>query len=245
MTNRRVSKIIFTSIAIIYSSLIYAQTDITTTELCHPAVDTHLPQYIVGYGSLIQTQSKNKTYHGTSSNLPVMVYGYQRGWFTKGNSLGFSTTFLGVIRDQKSKFNGVIFKLPANGLLYYDKRERIYCREAVASSNIEMLNHQAIPNGQFWIYVTPPARLATPSATYPIVQSYVDTFLSGCFATQEQYHLQNFASDCVDTTRHWSSAWVNDRVCPRRPLEYQPAATQIDELLVAKMPEIFRKIRIE
>jgi hypothetical protein len=74
-----------------------------------------------------------------------------------------------------------------------------------------MLNHQPVPHGQFWIYVTPASMLAAPSRNYPILQSYVDIFLSGCLAVQKQYGLKNFATHCIDTTHNWSSHWINDQ----------------------------------
>ena len=77
---------------------------------CHPFVNPHSQQYIIGYGSLIETTSKNATDPHSGINKPVWVDHYQRGWFSKGLSDGFSTTYLGVIKSKHARFNGTIFK---------------------------------------------------------------------------------------------------------------------------------------
>lgn len=213
---------------------------------CHPEINSSLPQYVIGYGSLIQTQSKNQTYLNTGENIPVIVYGFKRGWFTKGSPIGFSTTFLGVLEDSVSHFNGVIFRIPyQKGLVMFDRREVFYCRQSVSPNNIAMLGTKKLPPGQYWIYVTKPESIALPSARYPLVQSYVDTFLSGCLEVETKRHVAHFANDCIDTTQNWSAFWVNDRIFPRRPYVYQPDAKDIDKLLNEKLPDLFSKITIE
>ena len=62
------------------------------------------------------------------------------------------------------------------------------------------------------------------------MQSYVDIFLNGCFQIQEEFKLESFAKDCVETTKEWSEHWVNDRIHPRRPFAIANAM-KIDQLL--------------
>ena len=47
-------------------------------EDCHPEVDPSKPQYVVGYGSLMETASKRMTEPDAGTNLPVSVTGFQR-----------------------------------------------------------------------------------------------------------------------------------------------------------------------
>lgn len=235
----KLSQIITALLLLIYTDLALSNTN------CHPTVNPNTPQYIVGYGSLIQNESKKKTYLNVGPSIPVIVDGYQRGWIQKGMPIGSSATFLGVVRNKSSQFNGVIFNLPPSAIFLYDKREMHYCREEVLPKQLKMLNQQTIPKGQFWIYVSTPEKTAAPSARYPITQSYVDVFLSGCLEVERTYQLKNFAKNCVNTTHHWSPIWVNDRIYPRRPFVYQPDAIQIDQLLSEKMPKIFKQISIE
>lgn len=213
---------------------------------CHPLVNSHSQQYIIAYGSLIETTSKNSTDPHSGENKPVWIAHYQRGWFSKGLSDGFSTTYLGVIKSKHARFNGTIFNLPsANAFKKYDAREKYYCRVLVAPDDIHLLTGKKLPQGQFWIYELKPELLAPPSARYPIVESYVDIFLAGCLEIEEKYHLRNFAAACVNTTSDWSINWVNDRIYPRRPSMYQPRATAIDKLLQQQIPQFFQQIKLE
>ncbi|MDQ8039858.1 MAG: hypothetical protein AAGB33_00135, partial [Cellulomonas sp.] len=183
---------------------------------CHPKPNFVKTQYIIAYGSLMQQKSKNSTDSSSGKNKPVEVYGYQRGWFAKGVSTGFSTTYLGIIKNRNAHFNSTIFPLAtADSLKNYDKREKYYCRVAVPKKDIHPLDCSQLPNGEFWIYELKPSYYAEPSAKYPIVESYVDIFLSGCLEIQDKFNLNNFAAECIATTNNWSSHWVNDRIYPR------------------------------
>lgn len=184
----------------------YAQ---ALSNICHPKIDPKFSQYIIGYGSLIQEESKNQTSYNTSENIPVRVYGYQRGWFMKGSGI----TYLGIKKDKHTFFNGVIFKLSTTTAIYnYDQREKNYCRVSVSPHYIDMLNHRSIPRGQFWVYIPEQTSFAMPTSVNPIKQSYADIFLSGCFEIQKKYHLKTFANQCVKTTKYWSPYWINNRI---------------------------------
>ncbi len=213
---------------------------------CHPSINSHSPQFIIAYGSLMESNSKKATDNHSGENKPVWVEHYQRGWFSKGLSDGFSTTYLGVIKSKHAHFNGTIFNLPtASSFKNYDAREKYYCRVLVTPRDIHLLTGKKLPPGQFWIYELKPELLAPPSDRYPIVESYVDIFLAGCLQIEEKYHLRNFAAACVNTTSDWSSHWVNDRIYPRRPSMYQPRALTIDTLLQQQIPQFFQQIKLE
>lgn len=195
----------------------------------------------------MQTASKNRTSSNTGENIPVKVYGYSRHWNCKGTSISFSTTYLGVQSNPQKSFNAAIYKLPnATALKGYDTRESYYCREEVPMSKIQVsTNRKTLDLGQYWIYVTKPEHSEDPSREYPIVQSYVDTFLSGCIELETKFSVANFANDCITSTLGWDAPWVNDRIYPRRPFMHQPLAGKIDQLLNTMIPKAFRNIRIE
>lgn len=234
------------SFSVIFLSLLFQYSNAAEHCGCHPPVNPHQPQYIIAYGSLIETVSKNTTSHENGENHPAWIEHYQRGWFSKGVSTSLSTTYLGVIKDKNARFNGAIFHVLNNRAFKdFDAREKYYCRVAVPTCDIHLINGKKLPMGQYWIYEMKPEFLSPPSTNYPIVQSYVDIFLSGCLEMEEKYHLKNFAASCVNTTRDWSAHWVNDRVYPRRPVVYQPKALKIDALLQQQIPQFFQKIKIE
>ncbi len=213
---------------------------------CHPTADTTQPQYIVGYGSLMQDESRKRTSPQAGEAFPVDVTGFQRRWIARGDPVGFSTTYLGVTAEPSAQMNAVTYRVDSSELAATDRREISYCRALVPTSQIAPLEKTAQPlGGQAWIYVNKPESIATPSARYPIVQSYVDIFVSGCLEQEQRFGLEGFAQRCLTTTQDWSEHWVNDRIYPRRPFIYQPKSRQIDALLAKTLPQYFARIRIE
>jgi hypothetical protein len=214
---------------------------------CHPVPDAGRPQVIVGYGSLMEDASRQRTSPRAGTAHPVGVAGFRRGWFARGSPVGFSTTYLGVVEDGRARLNGVAYSVDAAELAATDAREASYCRARVASGDLTPLERGfSFPaDAEAWIYVGTAASIAPPDARFPIVQSYVDVFLSGCLEQEERHGIPGFAAECVATTAGWSADWVNDRIFPRRPFIYQPRARQIDELLSARLGGLFSRIRIE
>lgn len=203
----------------------------------------------------MSTPSKSRTYPNTLENIPVTVKGFSRSWNCKGVSPTLSTTYLGANWDPKKSFNAVIFKLANSSgadaekaLNDFDRRESYYCRKEVPVKDIQFfggiknVSSSAARNSQYWIYVTKPEYTAFPSKNYPIVQSYVDVWLSGCFELEEKFDLEGFAKQCIESTQGWSNNWVNDRIYPRRPFFYQPNALTIDRLLMETIPSKYSKI---
>lgn len=237
----RVRLTLFLFLILISDSSSYAN---ETYRCCHPLPNCHKAQYIIAYGSLMEKKSKNGTDSTSGKNRPVNVAGYQRGWFSKGESIGFSTTYLGVIKNPDAYFNGTIFPLATStSIKNYDKREKYYCRVSVPKERIHTLDRSKLPDAEFWIYAIKPESMANPSKKYPIVESYVDIFLSGCIEIENKFHLKNFAANCVNTTSNWSTHWVNDRIYPRRPFVFEPNALKIDQLLMDNVPQFFNQIK--
>jgi hypothetical protein len=213
---------------------------------CHPPINSAQLQYIVGYGSLISEDSKRKSAKNSGDNIPVYVSGYQRGWFLKGPAVKYSITFLGVKPAVNQRINGVVFNLSdSEEILAIDEREEGYCRQLVELNSIQPLKGEPLPHAQYWIYVPEPEQIALASKQYPIVQSYVDIFLSGCIQMEKKYQLNDYARQCVTTTSDWSAQWVNDRIHPRRPWAATPEAATIDKLLSEEVPDSFNSITIE
>lgn len=218
-----------------------------TGSACNAVPDSSRPQYIVGYGSLMQDESRTRTSPQAGPAHPLELKGYRRGWFARPEAVGFSTTYLGVLQDRESHLNAVIYQVDPAELIATDKREVSYCRTSVATSDVRLLERDfsSAPNAQIWIYVSRPERVATPNSQYPIVQSYVDLFVSGCLEQEQRFGLTGFSQQCLATTADWSEHWVNDRIYPRRPFVFQPRARQIDNLLSTQLRQFFSRIRIE
>jgi len=227
-------------------SVLICQVPSAWADECHPAFDPAVPQYIVGYGSLMQSASKLSTEPGAGINLPVLVTGFQRGWNTHGV---YPTTYLGVQPSKSARMAAALYRdFLEDGKIGADAREIDYCRAAVPPGAVEMLDASSLPSpSQIWIYVNKPETLAPPDADNPIVQSYVDIFITGCLELQTRVADEDidFVEECVRTTDGWSKHWVNDRLMPRRAYHYQPRAFEIDQHLERFLPDLFGSIEIE
>ena len=214
---------------------------------CTPPPEPAHAQYVIGYGSLMHDASRERTAPHADAARPVMVSGYQRGWYTRSRGPGPGTTYLGVVPDVASDLNAVMYKVDAMELAATDRREGAYSRTLVAPSAVKLLAAGEEPgaNDQIWIYEVPAGEATLVDEEHPLAQSYVDVFVSGCLEQEERYHLPDFALRCVRTTYGWSGQWVNDRVYPRRAFVFEPRSSQIDKLLSAELPDYWPHMRIE
>ena len=212
------------------------------TDSCRPEPNPEATQYIVGYGSLMEEESRTRTTSNIEEVKPVMVSGFQRVWGIHGGP----TTYLAAISQPDAKFNAVTYALNnIEQLEATDRRESGYCREQVPKEQLEVLTGSVQDNAQFWIYTLKGQKPDQPDSNHPIVQSYVDIFIGGCLEQQNQFDLEGFAQTCIETTQGWSPYWVNDRIYPRRPFIHEPKAFKIEQLLKQELPKILPYRTIE
>ena len=185
--------------------------------------------YIIGYGSLIEKESRLSTNPNAKIAEPIVINNFERLFGHSGGN--YKTTFLTLIEKSGAKVNGVYYAVTLEDILKTDQREKSYCRVKIDHKNLDLYGRKVkLENTNFWVYAANAERLQKPTDTHPIVQSYVDIFLNGCFQIQEEFKLESFAKDCVETTKEWSEHWVNDRIHPRRPFAIANAM-KIDQLL--------------
>jgi hypothetical protein len=65
--------------------------------------------YIFGYGSLIEDESRGRTTPSAVDAWPARVKGIRRRWWARGAKSGLTTTYLGAIEDANAVCNGVIY----------------------------------------------------------------------------------------------------------------------------------------
>lgn len=190
-------------------------------------------QYIFGYGSLVERESRMATWPDAEFASPVVVTGLTRGWFDQTDVPSWSPTYLGGVADSNATCNGVIFPVTAAEFDSYRQRETGYTPTQIDGSQITMLDgSSAPPDGNVWYFANTSQRL--PSQEHPIVQSYVDVCLNGCLEIEAAYPLAQqagFAEQFIKTTSNWGTPWINDRLYPWRPFVYVPRASSIDALL--------------
>jgi len=198
--------------------------------------------FIFGYGSLINTASRNATANAPIHAIPVRVsvaFGYIRCWNERAPS-GF--TALGLRRPEVGEsamtINGVLYPVQGNDMAAFDAREAGYERVEVPRADIEALSWERLPEvGQIWVYVThapgkpPGVGLEPPSTMFPILQSYVDVVIEGGLE-----YGPDFAREIIETTKGWSPDWLNDRELARRPWVVTKNYNAVDKLLAASAP---------
>ena len=204
-------------------------------------------QFIFGYGSLVESQSRAMISPSALYAFPVNVLGIQRGWFGQVGGVSLSPTYLGAVSDPNSNCNGVIFKVSQQQLEVFDNHETGYKRERIDRKNITMLDgSKSAPEGDIWFYAVTEKRFASPE--FPIVQSYVDICLNGCLEIEAIYPLAKeaeFAETFLKTSTNWSKYWVNDRIYPRRAFIHLPNASKIDHLIQKALgEEMFSNIKL-
>ncbi len=199
-------------------------------------------QFIFGYGSLINSPSRNSTAGAPVRAIPVRVsaaFGYFRTWNDRSLS-GF--TALGLRKanpgEKGSTINGVVYPVEGDDMAKYDRREQGYARIEVPRDDIEPVSWERLPeSGKIWVYVpskpdgTPGVGLPSPDAQYPLLESYIDVVVEGGLEYGE-----GFAREVLETTDGWSDYWLNDRELSRRPWVHDPEAAAVDKLLAA-VPE--------
>ena len=191
------------------------------------------PQYIFGYGSLIQTESRTRTVSSAQFALPVIARGVSRGWYDQTGGPSWNPTYLGAVADEKATTNGVIYPVTPQELAANNQREIGYLPTRIDPAMLTMLDgSRHAPDADIWYYAN--VKKATASRRHPIVQSYVDICLDGCLENEGAYPLANdagFAEQFIKTCTDWKTPWVNDRIYPWRPSIYVARSTAIDTLL--------------
>ncbi len=203
-------------------------------------------QFIFGYGSLINTQSRNTTAGAAMPALPVRVsaaFGYLRTWNDRSPSgftaLGLRKPLLG---ESASTINGVLYPVQGDDMTKFDGREEGYARVEVPMEDIEAVSWQSLPVGaHVWVYIpakpsgVPGEGLPEPDAAFPMLESYVDVVLEGAME-----YGPDFARELIETTADWSRYWLNDRELARRPWVHDSKSAAVDKLLATTPPAASR-----
>ena len=186
--------------------------------------------FLFGYGSLISKHSRDKT-AVSGVFIPVRAQGIKRGWIIHIPQYG--VTALGAMTSKNGYCNGVVFEVDESEIPKYDEREIGYDRVKIDQKNIVALEDYSIPSAMFWAYVNNKEEFSTKE--YPIIQSYIDVILTGCFEISE-----DFARKFIRTTYGWNSEWINDRKDPRYPRAMKNVNEQsIDNILMDELKENF------
>lgn len=212
--------------------------------------------FIFGYGSLVESNSRTRTSPNSKLAYPVEVTGLQRGWWARVPVPGLSTTFLGCALSDSDSTNGVIFTVSQSDLIKLDEREKGYQRILLNNTMINDYCNILNKEDKVWVYINSDFEQKgfleknTPNRNFPIVQSYIDICINGYLELLAKYPFlekEKFVQKFINETRFWNEYWVNDRIYPRRPFIHCPNAYKIDSLLIDNLKDtsLFNKIYFE
>ena len=106
------------------------------------AATSKRPQYVFGYGSLVERQSRIATWPSVEFASPVVVKGVARGWFDQTDVPSWSPTYLGGIADEGAECNGVIFRVTPAEFDSYSQRETGYKADGDRSLTVHHARRQ-------------------------------------------------------------------------------------------------------
>ncbi|WP_422136240.1 MULTISPECIES: hypothetical protein [unclassified Endozoicomonas] len=213
---------------------------------CFPRVDTTQKQYLVASDMLMLEAAREKKLNKDKAEFPVWVSGYQRGWFARVVEKSPTKTVPGVTPKEGKLFNGLLLASSGHQISSLDRNETLNCRTLISVRQLKTMAGGQLPGkGQIWIYVLKPGSMKRAAGKYPIQQSDVDNFLTGCVEQSRAFSLPQFAEQCVDFTVGWSQNWANDRERPSGGRLVQNKRKEIDRLLERLEAELFEKVRDE
>lgn len=172
--------------------------------------------YVVGYGSLLSEESRQRFSDMECQAIPLTLHGWRRAWLTR--SPDEKQTYVGAQQDESALLNGVLLEI-GQITPSLQKREQDYQFVEVNLDQIDfhlpekdriaiMSNVQDKP---IWICQTLYSEPADQA--FPIYQSYIDTCLIGCLETE----IDDFIHTFIESTELWHHHWINDRVQPQYP----------------------------
>jgi hypothetical protein len=209
---------------------------------------SNVADYVFGYGSLLERASRTRTNPDAIGAWPARVHGFERGWFHQMKDfVGSTCTFLGAVEAVSKTINGVVYQVA--DLQSTKDREVGYTATAIHPGRIEMLDGGAPwdPGKTVYIFLSNNESISKtkePTREIPMVQSYVDICINGCIELEALYRKVegSFTQEFLRTTSGWNQFWANDRIYPRRPSVYIPAAGAIDKALQAGGKLHFRQL---
>jgi hypothetical protein len=189
---------------------------------------------IVGYGSLMAKESRNRTSELTGIAVPIRFRGFRREWNARVVEMGM--TALGVVPERNGIATGVLVQ--ATDINAFDMREQGYSRMCIEWCDIETCDGTPIPFAQDeqlpQIYVPDRPMISTdPEA--PIVLSYLCVILNSLLDEWGP----DFSREFLQTTRCWGPI-LDDLAAPhyQRALTSIPHEAEIRQMLQRDLPDL-------
>lgn len=202
---------------------------------------------VLGYGSLLSRDSRERYSQINTLGIPVMVSGFERAWVTR--SIQEQQTYVGAIKNSSKKLNAQLIPTQLNPAL--QEREKDYRFSQVSADQItfDLATHsqgnlktgaqldelyEVLSAYHLWVCETLECSPATEA--FPVSQTYIDTCLAGCI----EHAGEKAARDFVIHTSMWDHPRINDRALPKYPRAAKVSADmheKIDAVLATTLSQ--------
>lgn len=171
--------------------------------------------FLLGYGSLLNADSRLTHSAIPHQGIPVTVKGFERGWVTR--SIQEKQTYVGAKPKANATLNAQLIPVELNPSL--QQRERDYQFVEVPLDQLvfalptasEQALRQGLQSRRIWLCET--LALVPADENHPVSQTYIDTCLAGCLEQGGEEAAKAF----ITSTTGWSHPRVNDRAAPNYP----------------------------
>ncbi|WP_438863626.1 gamma-glutamylcyclotransferase [Neptunicella sp.] len=190
-------------------------------------------EFILGYGSLLSHDSRWRYSALNTEVIPVSVQGWQRSWITR--NIEEQQSHVGAVAQPGASLNGVLVPTATiSDSLRQREKDYRFAPVSLAQLTLQVQPAQLTPlveqlhNRKIWLCQSLDSHPA--NSDFPIMQTYLDTCLVGCFENGGD----DFARAFIQTTQGWNSGWVDDRGEPRYPraAKVTPAQQERIDLLL-------------
>lgn len=189
---------------------------------------------VLGYGSLMSSDSRQRFSNIHHPGLMVTVSGYCRAWITRSQQE--KQTYVGALPQASACLNAQLMAVNMDPALA--EREKDYQFERVAANNISSTLCSASASllhdwlSQRPVYICRSLASHIPAAEFPVHRTYVDTCMAGCLEADGVEAARHF----VLQTKHWNEHLIDDRDAPKYPRAAHVPSEQraiIDSILEA------------
>lgn len=193
---------------------------------------TQAQHIVLGYGSLLSRDSRERYSQIFTQGIPVQVAGFQRAWVTR--SIAEQQTYVGAIADSNSQLNAQLIPTAINPQLKDREKDYRFVEvnaKALSFAHVPMTETLArtLDSHTFWLCET--LDILPADHQFPVSQTYIDTCISGCLEHGGEAQAQAF----VQHTQLWAHPRINDRKAPK-----YPRAAKVDESTQRKIDDILK-----
>ena len=197
---------------------------------------------VLGYGSLLSRDSRERFSNIFTQGIPVTVAGFERAWVTRSEQE--KQTYVGAVANGRSKLNAQLIPTQISPAL--QEREKDYRFVEVSPQDLNFHLEKSGFNkaqhtqdeghsiegalAQFTYWICETLFCVPASEAFPVYQTYIDTCMAGCLEHGGKEEAERF----VGQTSLWAHPRVNDRASPKYPRAAKVRAKdamQIDKLL--------------